>query len=224
MKQYQTDSQQSRSTIGIPGLPPPQGLYHPAFEHDACGVGFSGQHQGQGLQQDRPAGAGDAREHEPSRRLRLRNRFRRRRGHDGRTPDKFFRREAMKWGFKLPKAGEYGVGDVLSAARPGGAGRNANGFSRTPSAATAWSCSAGAMCRSTTISSARRLALTEPKIRQCFIGMGETFYNRKDFNRRMYLVRQRGKTRSSSATSRRSARTSFTSISSRPTAWSTRGC
>src|SRR3954463_7907207 len=30
----------------------------------------------------------------------------------------------------------------------------------------------------------------EPKIRQCFIGMGETFYNRRDFNRRMYLVRQ----------------------------------
>src|SRR5262249_9611002 len=32
---------------------------------------------------------------------------------------------------------------------------------------------------------------TEPRIRQCFVGMGETFYNRADFNRRMYLVRQR---------------------------------
>src|SRR5206468_1394137 len=31
----------------------------------------------------------------------------------------------------------------------------------------------------------------EPRIRQCFVGMGETFYNRADFNRRMYLVRQR---------------------------------
>src|SRR5947207_13307553 len=31
----------------------------------------------------------------------------------------------------------------------------------------------------------------EPRIRQCFIGMGETFFNRSDFNRRLYLVRQR---------------------------------
>jgi glutamate synthase domain-containing protein 1 len=33
-------------------------------------------------------------------------------------------------------------------------------------------------------------ASVEPRIRQCFIGMGETFYNRRDFNRRLYLVRQ----------------------------------
>ena len=32
---------------------------------------------------------------------------------------------------------------------------------------------------------------TEPRIRQTFIGMGENFYNREDFNRRLYLVRQR---------------------------------
>ena len=32
---------------------------------------------------------------------------------------------------------------------------------------------------------------TEPRIRQAFIGMGENFYNREDFNRRLYLVRQR---------------------------------
>src|SRR5689334_7517651 len=31
----------------------------------------------------------------------------------------------------------------------------------------------------------------EPRIRQAFVGMGETFYNRQDFDRRMYLVRQR---------------------------------
>jgi glutamate synthase domain-containing protein 1 len=32
---------------------------------------------------------------------------------------------------------------------------------------------------------------SEPRIRQVFIGMGEMFYNRQDFNRRLYLVRQR---------------------------------
>jgi glutamate synthase domain-containing protein 1 len=30
-----------------------------------------------------------------------------------------------------------------------------------------------------------------PKIMQVFVGMGETFYNRTDFERRLYLVRQR---------------------------------
>ena len=31
----------------------------------------------------------------------------------------------------------------------------------------------------------------EPRIRQIFVGMGSTFYNRRDFDRRLYLVRQR---------------------------------
>src|SRR5689334_22243798 len=103
MKQFD-DHQPRRSTIGIPGLPPPQGLYHPAFEHDACGVGFlcnikgkgsnkivlqalemleNMNHRGAcGCEQDSGDGAGIM----------------------VATPDKFFRREAMKWGFKLPKA------------------------------------------------------------------------------------------------------------------------
>ncbi|MFQ5521332.1 MAG: hypothetical protein ACE5FK_08040, partial [Candidatus Methylomirabilia bacterium] len=28
------------SSLTPPGLPGPQGLYDPAYEHDACGVGF----------------------------------------------------------------------------------------------------------------------------------------------------------------------------------------
>ncbi len=31
----------------------------------------------------------------------------------------------------------------------------------------------------------------EPRIRQIFVGMGSSFYNRQDFDRRLYLVRQR---------------------------------
>ena len=29
----------SHSTSRVPGLPEPQGLYHPGHEHDACGIG-----------------------------------------------------------------------------------------------------------------------------------------------------------------------------------------
>ena len=32
---------------------------------------------------------------------------------------------------------------------------------------------------------------TEPRIRQCFVGMRSDFYRRDDFNRRLYLIRQR---------------------------------
>ncbi|HMB94452.1 MAG TPA: hypothetical protein VKK61_00275, partial [Tepidisphaeraceae bacterium] len=181
-----TDPHQNR----YPGLPPQQGLYHHAFEHDACGVGFlcnikgkasnrivaqglemleNMNHRGAcGCESDSGDGAGIM----------------------VATPDKFFRREAVKWGFKLPKFGEYGVAmcflpkDLVArqecerilenAARTYGmtvlgwrdVPTNENFVGPTPKR-------------------------TEPKIRQCFIGMGEAFYNRKDFNRRMYLVRQR---------------------------------
>ncbi|WP_428939875.1 glutamate synthase large subunit [Fontivita pretiosa] len=173
----------------LAGLPPPQGLYHPAFEHDACGVGFichikgkasnkliqnalemleNMNHRGAcGCEVDSGDGAGIMMA----------------------TPDKFFRREAKKWGFKLPKFGEYGVAmcflpkDLVArlecerilenTVRAFGmtvlgwrdVPTNENFVGPTP----------------------RRM---EPRIRQCFIGMGETFYNRSDFNRRMYLVRQ----------------------------------
>ena len=30
----------NRARRSVPGLPQPQGLYHPSHEHDACGMGF----------------------------------------------------------------------------------------------------------------------------------------------------------------------------------------
>ena len=82
-----------------------QGLYLPEFERDACGVGFICQVRGRashsivddallmlenmnhrgacGCEKDSGDGAGIMVS----------------------MPDKFFRREANKWGFKLPKAG-----------------------------------------------------------------------------------------------------------------------
>jgi glutamate synthase domain-containing protein 2/glutamate synthase domain-containing protein 1/glutamate synthase domain-containing protein 3 len=172
------------------GLPAPQGLYDPRFEHDACGVGFicnikgkasnrivsqalemleNMNHRGAcGCETDSGDGAGIM--------LSL--------------PDKFFRREASKWGFKLPKAGEYGIAMCFLpkdlVARQEGErvlegvvrsyGMTVLGWRDVPTNENF----VGPTPKS-----------VEPRIRQCFIGMGETFYNRADFNRRMYLVRQR---------------------------------
>ncbi|HEY1628528.1 MAG TPA: hypothetical protein VGF52_01645, partial [Tepidisphaeraceae bacterium] len=168
----------------IPGLPAPQGLYHPAFEHDACGVGFlcnikgkasnriiaqglemleNMNHRGAcGCESDSGDGAGIM----------------------VATPDKFFRREAVKWGFKLPKFGEYGVAmcflpkdlvarqecERILETTARGYGMTVLGWRDVPT-------------NENFVGPTPKR--TEPKIRQCFIGMGETFYNRKDFNRRM---------------------------------------
>jgi len=47
------------------------------------------------------------------------------------------------------------------------------------------------MCRSITHSSAQHPAAVEPRIRQVFLSFGDIFFNKKDFDRRLYLVCQR---------------------------------
>jgi glutamate synthase domain-containing protein 2/glutamate synthase domain-containing protein 1/glutamate synthase domain-containing protein 3 len=106
------------------------------------------------------------------------------------TPDKFFRRKCAELGFKLPKLGEYACG-MLFLPKDLVARRICEEiFERTVRqygmVLLGW--------RDVPVNSQfvgptpRR---SEPRIRQCFVGMGETFYNRTDFNRRLYLVRQR---------------------------------
>ena len=63
------------------GLPEAQGLYDPAYEHDACGVGFVAHVKGQPLARHRPAGAAGPHQPGASRRVRLRGEHRRRRRH-----------------------------------------------------------------------------------------------------------------------------------------------
>src|ERR1700730_16808575 len=92
------------------GLPPAQGLYNPAHEHDACGIGFVDSISGQ-------------KRHEPSRKgIQMWSNLAHRGagGCDPETgdgagvliqiPHEFFARECDKLGFKLPKVGTYGVG------------------------------------------------------------------------------------------------------------------
>src|SRR5579859_1261948 len=95
------------------GLPPAQGLYDPAHEHDACGIGFVASISGE-------------KSHEIIRKgiqVLLNLAHRGACGCDPETgdgagvliqiPHKFFERECEKLGFALPKAGAYGVGMVF---------------------------------------------------------------------------------------------------------------
>src|SRR5688572_20483662 len=172
------------------GYPLAQGLYDTAFEHDACGVGFichikgkpshkivtdaltmleNMNHRGAcGCEPDSGDGAGIL----------------------VRTPDKFFRRECRKLNIKLPKLGEYGVAmiflpqDIVSRSQ---CERVFEGIVREYGMVVlGW--------RDVPVDD-RHVGptprKTAPKMRQCFIGMGETFYNRADFDRRLFLVRLR---------------------------------
>src|SRR5579863_8265253 len=95
------------------GLPPAQGLYNPACEHDACGIGFVASISGK-------------KSHDIIRKgiqVLLNLAHRGACGCDPETgdgagvliqiPHKFFARECEKLGFALPKAGSYGVGMIF---------------------------------------------------------------------------------------------------------------
>ncbi len=172
------------------GLPPPQGLYHPEFEHDACGVGFichikgiashqvvsdalqmleNMNHRGAcGCEEDSGDGAGIL----------------------VKTPDSFFRRECKKLNITLPPVGQYGVGMIFlpqdsvqrhlcervleRVARDNG--MKVLGWRDVP-------------VDNRFVGPTPRAV--EPRIRQVFLSFGDIFFNRKDFDRRLYLVRQR---------------------------------
>jgi outer membrane protein assembly factor BamD (BamD/ComL family) len=99
----------------LTGLPPKQGLYDPAFEHDACGVGFIVDIHGRKshaivkdaltilLNLDHRGAVGS--EHNTG---------------DGagiltQMPDKFLRRVCAEQGIHLPELGKYGAGVVFSS-------------------------------------------------------------------------------------------------------------
>ena len=94
-------------------VPEEQGLYHPAHEHDACGVGFVAHIRGQKSHSIIENGL-----------LILKNLDHR--GAVGadplmgdgagiliQIPDQFFREEMAKVGVQLPPLGDYGVGMVF---------------------------------------------------------------------------------------------------------------
>ena len=160
------------------GLPAPIGLYDPRYEHDACGVGMVVHMKGKAshkiiqmglemLENMNHRGACGCEENSGDGA-----------GIMASMPDKFFRKEAAKWGFKLPKAGEYGVAmcflpkDLVARQEAERVlesvvksyGMTVLGWRDVPT-------------NENFVGPTPKTV--EPRIRQCFIGMGETFYNRK---------------------------------------------
>jgi glutamate synthase domain-containing protein 2/glutamate synthase domain-containing protein 1/glutamate synthase domain-containing protein 3 len=170
------------------GLPSPQGLYDPRFEHDACGVGFichmkgkashaivsdallmleNMNHRGAcGCEEDSGDGAGIM----------------------VKIPDAFLRAKCQSLGFTLPPPGEYGVGVLFlpqDAAQRQACERQFEKVANQYGVKViGW--------RDVPVDG-RQVGPTpkriEPKIRQVFVGMASSF-SRADFERRLYMIRQ----------------------------------
>src|SRR3954466_2937167 len=172
------------------GLPGPQGLYDPAYEHDACGVGFICHIKGKASHSI----VVDA--------LEMLERMNHRGGGGGETasgdgagilvkmPDGFLREKCAEIGITLPKQGQYAMGMVFLPRDPADAARCQAIFERIAReyemVVLGW--------RDVPVDHTyvgRTPRKTEPKIRQVFLGMGEHFFMKADFERRLYLVRQR---------------------------------
>ncbi len=171
------------------GLPEAQGLYHPANEHDACGIGFVANIQGhkshdiiqKGLQilinlTHRGACGCDPETGDGA-------------GILIQIPHQFFARECAKLGFTLPEPGQYGVGMCFLPVEPqqrllceGILERIAR---EETLAVLGW--------RDTPINSnaiGRQARASQPYIEQIFI-RASAGMTQDDFERRLFVVRKR---------------------------------
>jgi glutamate synthase domain-containing protein 2/glutamate synthase domain-containing protein 1/glutamate synthase domain-containing protein 3 len=173
----------------FPGLPAPQGLYHPAHEHDACGIGFVANIKGhkshdiieKGLQilinlTHRGACGCDPETGDGA-------------GILIQIPHEFFARQCRKLGFTLPEPGQYGVGIVFLPVEPQQRlicegiveriareeGLTALGWRDTPVNANAIG---------------RQARASQPYIEQVFIRAAGGM-TQDEFERKLYVVRKR---------------------------------
>jgi glutamate synthase (NADPH) large chain len=172
------------------GYPPAQGLYDPRLEHDACGVGFLCHIKGkasnriilQALEMLENMNHRGACGCEPN-------------SGDGagilvHLPDGFLRRKCAELGFTLPPLNQYGVANVFLPQDDSQRAECQRMLEKVVSdygmVTLGW--------RDVPVDN-RAIGPTpracEPRIRQIFVGMGKSFYNRQDFDRRLYLVRQK---------------------------------
>lgn len=171
-------------------IPPKQGLYDPAFEKDACGMGFVAHIKGKASHEivsqaltmlanmEHRGGQGS----EPN-------------SGDGagillQIPHRFFAAEATKLGFALPDAGQYGVGMLFlphdEAARTKqeeelvriaeAEGQRVLGFRTVPT-------------RDDMLGRSAKAA--KPFVRQVFIGRSADLKEDLDFERKLYVIRRR---------------------------------
>ncbi len=173
-----------------PGLPPAQGLYDPAFEHDACGVGFVVDIQG------RPSHAIVSQALTVLKNLLHRGAC----GCEPNTgdgagiliqmPHAFLARECGRLGVALPAPGHYGAGLVFLPRDPAQAaevreiledsvreeGQTVLGWRDVPTDPSP----VGPTARS-----------VEPVFRQVIVGRGPTVPDRAAFERKLYVIRKR---------------------------------
>ncbi len=177
------------SGLNAMGLPVAQGLYDPANEKDACGVGFICNIKGKFTHDIIP------------RALEMLERMSHRgacgceeNSGDGagillRLPDKFMRREMGKLGVTLPPYGQYAMATCFLpkeiAARHESEAIIERSVRNNGMVVLGW--------RNVPVNSkfvGPTPLKSEPCIRQMFVGMGENFFNKSDFERRLYMVRQ----------------------------------
>ncbi|WP_334073605.1 MULTISPECIES: glutamate synthase large subunit [Paenibacillus] len=171
-------------------IPPKQGLYDPTFEKDACGMGFVAHIKGKAshdivsqaltmlTNMEHRGGQGS----EPN-------------SGDGagillQIPHRFFEAEAQKLGYRLPEAGQYGVGmlflphDEKVRSRQEAEltriieeeGQQVIGFRTVPT-------------RDDMLGKSAREA--KPFVRQIFISRGAGLTTDLDFERKLYVIRRR---------------------------------
>ncbi|ALA16628.1 glutamate synthase [Chelatococcus sp. CO-6] len=172
-----------------PGLPPAQGLYDPARERDACGVGFIAHmkndkshdivadglailknldHRG-AVGADPKAGDGC--------------------GMLVQVPDRFLREECEKLGIALPPAGDYAVGHLFMP-------RDAEGFAIVKETLERVTAEEGQVLlgwRDVPVDPSvlgESVKPTEPRHVQVFIGRGEGVTTQDDFERHLFILRK----------------------------------
>src|SRR5262245_12093339 len=176
--------------MNLPGMPRKQGLYDPAFERDACGVGFVASIAGEvshdivakGVQVLINLGHRGACGCDPE-------------SGDGagllvQLPDAFLRRECGALGFELPASGRYAAGMVFLAQDAGAAARQQTIFERVVQQEgqrlLGWR---DVPHDPLAIGRLARAGL--PRIRQVFVAArGREAEDRDAFERKLYVIRR----------------------------------
>ncbi|MBL8588816.1 MAG: glutamate synthase large subunit [Methylobacteriaceae bacterium] len=172
-----------------PDLPPAQGLYDPAYERDACGVGFVADMKNrkshaiveQGLQillnlDHRGAVGADPKLGDGC-------------GILVQIPDRFFREECGKLGMSLPPAGDYAIGQYFAP-------RDAAARAEVESIVNAVIAEEGQTLigwRDVPVDNAdlgEAVKAVEPVMRQVFIGRGPGTPAGDAFERRLFILRK----------------------------------
>ena len=178
-----------------PGLPPAQGLYDPAHEHDACGVGFVADIKGRKSHDDRRARPSRSCQPRAPRRLRLRGQHRRRRRHphpDARTRSS--RRECAALGIAPARPAASTASAWSSCRATPTRPAHVRGASSSTIVARGGPARPRLARRADRQLAARRRprASVEPVMRQVFIGRGAAASpTDAAFERKLYVIRKR---------------------------------